>query len=82
MLKCKKHRDPPVREYVLLGLHVFEEPDQEGRRDVEGQVAHDRERGQRPVQPERRIERREELCVGYKKQAKGDMETLRYNLRT
>ena len=68
MLKRKKHRDPPVREDVLLGLHVFEEPDQEGRRDVEGQVAHDRERGQRPVQPERRIERREELCsVGYKK---------------
>ena len=61
VLKCKQHRDPPVRKDVLLGVHVFEEPDQERRRHVERQVAHERDRGQGPVQPVRRLERGEEL---------------------
>ena len=64
MLKCEEHGDPPVREDVLLGLHVLEEPDQEGRRHVERQVADKCERGQRPVHPVRHLERGEELCDG------------------
>ena len=63
VLKCKKHRDPPVTEDVVLGLHVFEEPDQERRRHVERQIADDRERGQRSVQPMWHLELGEELCM-------------------
>ena len=61
VLKREEHRDPPVREDVLLGLHLLEEPDEEGRGHVEREVAHEGDRGQGPVRPVRRLERGEEL---------------------
>ena len=62
MLKCEEHGNPAVGEDVVLAVHAPQQADEQGHGHVERQVAHDGQRGQRPVQPVRHVECWEELC--------------------